>query len=146
LAQGQLLMSDSFPGQDRSKICLSSKVCLVNKCKSDLFVSASSLLYGICGEEVWNCLGRWLSRSPKHSLKLLSQVPLGVVLAVPPFNYPVNLAVSKIAPALMAGNTVVLKPPTQVGAFSGIQDNLRIFICLQLYQGLLHLRDLLGAT
>ena len=47
--------------------------------------------------------------------KLVSQVPLGVVLAVPPFNYPVNLAVSKIAPALMAGNTVVLKPPTQVG-------------------------------
>ena len=26
---------------------------------------------------------------------------------------PVNLAVSKIAPALMAGNTVVVKPPTQ---------------------------------
>lgn len=44
----------------------------------------------------------------------LVQVPLGVVLAVPPFNYPVNLAVSKIAPALMAGNTIVLKPPTQV--------------------------------
>lgn len=43
------------------------------------------------------------------------QVPLGVVLAIPPFNYPVNLAVSKLAPALMAGNAVVLKPPTQVG-------------------------------
>eukprot|EP00955_Chlamydomonas_euryale_P082680 363758-Chlamydomonas_euryale.AAC.12 len=43
-----------------------------------------------------------------------TQVPLGVVLAIPPFNYPVNLAVSKIAPALMAGNAVVLKPPTQV--------------------------------
>jgi glyceraldehyde-3-phosphate dehydrogenase (NADP+) len=41
-------------------------------------------------------------------------VPLGVVLAIPPFNYPVNLAVSKLAPALMAGNAVVLKPPTQV--------------------------------
>ena len=41
------------------------------------------------------------------------QVPLGVVLCIPPFNYPVNLAVSKIAPALMAGNTVVIKPPTQ---------------------------------
>ncbi len=37
------------------------------------------------------------------------------VLAIPPFNYPVNLAVSKLAPALMAGNAVVLKPPTQVG-------------------------------
>ncbi len=41
-------------------------------------------------------------------------MPLGVVLAIPPFNYPVNLAVSKLAPALMAGNAVVLKPPTQV--------------------------------
>jgi delta 1-pyrroline-5-carboxylate dehydrogenase len=43
------------------------------------------------------------------------QVPLGVILCIPPFNYPVNLAVSKIAPALMAGNAVVLKPPSQVG-------------------------------
>lgn len=42
------------------------------------------------------------------------QVPLGIVLAIPPFNYPVNLAVSKIVPALMAGNAVVLKPPSQV--------------------------------
>ena len=42
------------------------------------------------------------------------QIPLGVVLAIPPFNYPVNLAVSKIGPALIAGNAVVLKPPTQV--------------------------------
>lgn len=41
------------------------------------------------------------------------------MLAIPPFNYPVNLAVSKIAPALMAGNAVVLKPPTQ-GAIAGI--------------------------
>lgn len=35
-------------------------------------------------------------------------------------NYPVNLAVSKIGPALMAGNTVVVKPPTQ-GAVSALQ-------------------------
>ena len=48
-----------------------------------------------------------------RGLPVLAQVPLGVVLAIPPFNYPVNLAVSKIAPALMAGNTIVLKPPTQ---------------------------------
>ncbi len=47
------------------------------------------------------------------------QVPLGVVLCIPPFNYPLNLAVSKIGPALMAGNTVVLKPPTQ-GAATGV--------------------------
>ena len=39
--------------------------------------------------------------------------PLGVVLAIPPFNYPINLLISKLAPALIAGNTVVYKPATQ---------------------------------
>ena len=43
---------------------------------------------------------------------IVLQIPLGVVLAIPPFNYPVNLAVSKIAHALIAGNSIVLKPPT----------------------------------
>lgn len=71
LSEGKFLVSDSFPGNERNKLCLASKI------------------------------------------------PLGVVLAIPPFNYPVNLAVSKIAPALIAGNSVVLKPPTQ-GAVSGL--------------------------
>jgi glyceraldehyde-3-phosphate dehydrogenase (NADP+) len=64
-------MPDSFPGAERNKLCMSSKI------------------------------------------------PLGVVLAIPPFNYPVNLAVSKLAPALIAGNAVVMKPPTQ-GSVSGL--------------------------
>lgn len=36
--------------------------------------------------------------------------PLGVVAAITPWNYPLILACWKIAPALLAGNTVVLKP------------------------------------
>jgi acyl-CoA reductase-like NAD-dependent aldehyde dehydrogenase len=36
--------------------------------------------------------------------------PLGVVAAITPWNYPLMLAMWKIAPALLAGNTVVLKP------------------------------------
>jgi len=36
--------------------------------------------------------------------------PLGVVAAITPWNYPLLLAVWKIAPSLLAGNTVVLKP------------------------------------
>lgn len=36
--------------------------------------------------------------------------PLGVVAAITPWNYPVMLAASKIAPAILAGNSVVLKP------------------------------------
>eukprot|EP00270_Netrium_digitus_P008586 TRINITY_DN2578_c0_g1_i1.p1 TRINITY_DN2578_c0_g1~~TRINITY_DN2578_c0_g1_i1.p1 ORF type:complete len:506 (+),score=143.39 TRINITY_DN2578_c0_g1_i1:218-1735(+) len=71
LAEGKFLVSDSFPGNDRNKLCMASRI------------------------------------------------PLGVVLCIPPFNYPVNLAVSKLAPALIAGNAVVLKPPTQ-GAVSGL--------------------------
>lgn len=42
--------------------------------------------------------------------------PVGVVLAITPFNYPINTPVSKIAPALLAGNAVVFKPATQGGA------------------------------
>lgn len=38
------------------------------------------------------------------------RVPLGVVGAITPWNFPVLLAIWKIAPALVAGNTMVLKP------------------------------------
>lgn len=55
----------------------------------------------------------------RNKISVVTRVPLGVVLAISPFNYPVNLSVSKIAPALMAGNSVVLKPPTQ-GAISAL--------------------------
>ena len=37
-------------------------------------------------------------------------VPLGVVCAISPWNFPVSLSLWKIAPALIAGNTMVLKP------------------------------------
>ncbi|RLK52645.1 aminobutyraldehyde dehydrogenase [Microbacterium telephonicum] len=36
--------------------------------------------------------------------------PIGVVAQVTPWNYPLNMAIWKIAPAIAAGNTVVLKP------------------------------------
>lgn len=39
--------------------------------------------------------------------------PLGVVLAISPFNYPFNLLLAKLVPALISGNTVVYKPATQ---------------------------------
>ncbi|GAA0071559.1 NADP-dependent glyceraldehyde-3-phosphate dehydrogenase [Clostridium sardiniense] len=52
-------------------------------------------------------------------ISIVTREPLGVVLAISPFNYPVNLAGSKIAPALMAGNTVVFKPATQ-GSICGL--------------------------
>lgn len=49
----------------------------------------------------------------KGKFAITTREPVGVVLAISPFNYPVNLAASKIAPALAGGNTVILKPATQ---------------------------------
>ena len=45
-----------------------------------------------------NYVGFWLRR------------PVGVIAAISPFNFPLNLVAHKVAPALAAGNTVVLKP------------------------------------
>ncbi|HEC65046.1 MAG TPA: aldehyde dehydrogenase family protein [bacterium] len=57
---------------------------------------------------------------PKGSkIGLMSRVPLGVILAISPYNYPINLSITKIAPALIAGNTLVLKPATQ-GAIAAL--------------------------
>jgi len=39
--------------------------------------------------------------------------PLGVIAAISPFNFPLNLVAHKLAPALAAGNTVVLKPSSK---------------------------------
>lgn len=46
-------------------------------------------------------------------LTLVERVPLGVVVAVIPFNFPVELAMEKAAAALAAGNTVIVKLPPQ---------------------------------
>src|ERR671919_2649849 len=46
-------------------------------------------------------------------LALLLRFPVGVVAGITPFNAPFNLACHKVAPALAAGNVIVLKPPPQ---------------------------------
>ena len=63
--------------------------------------------------------GGGFEAASKNKLAVVRREPVGVVLAIAPFNYPVNLSGSKIAPALIAGNVVMFKPPTQ-GAISGL--------------------------
>jgi acyl-CoA reductase-like NAD-dependent aldehyde dehydrogenase len=46
-------------------------------------------------------------------LALTLRVPIGVIGAISPFNFPLNLVAHKIAPALAAGCAVVLKPASQ---------------------------------
>jgi len=40
------------------------------------------------------------------------RIPCGVVVAITPFNFPLNLVMHKVGPALAAGNTVIVKPAT----------------------------------
>ena len=46
----------------------------------------------------------------ERQIGITKRVPLGVIAAITPFNFPLNLALHKIAPAIAVGNTVVLKP------------------------------------
>ena len=50
-----------------------------------------------------------ISDTPQNRTEVRRR-PLGVVAAITPWNFPLMLAVWKIAPALLAGNTVVIKP------------------------------------
>src|SRR5919106_1857785 len=55
-----------------------------------------------------------LDADPSGSKKLgfTLRVPCGVVAAIAPFNFPLNLVCHKVGPALAAGNSVIVKPAT----------------------------------
>lgn len=48
--------------------------------------------------------------SGKKTMSFFRREPAGVIAAITPFNFPLNLVAHKLAPALVAGNAVVLKP------------------------------------
>ncbi|MDX1295385.1 MAG: aldehyde dehydrogenase family protein [Sulfurimonadaceae bacterium] len=48
--------------------------------------------------------------SGRKATAFFRREPVGVVAAITPFNFPLNLVAHKLAPALVAGNAVVLKP------------------------------------
>lgn len=49
----------------------------------------------------------------RHKKAMIEYVPIGIVLAITPFNFPINLAVHKIAPAFASGNVILFKPNPQ---------------------------------
>ena len=58
--------------------------------------------------------------SGPSSLVTATREPLGTVALVTPWNYPIEEAAIKLAPALAAGNSVILKPP-EIAPFSAIR-------------------------
>jgi gamma-glutamyl-gamma-aminobutyraldehyde dehydrogenase len=65
-----------------------------------------------CAECIDKIDGRVTSTDPS-ALHMILREPLGVVGAISPWNYPMLMATWKIAPALAAGNSVILKPAEQ---------------------------------
>ena len=55
-----------------------------------------------------------LSLQTKGRWGVVRRFPIGVISAITPFNFPLNLVAHKVAPALASGNTVVLRPSSQV--------------------------------
>ena len=60
--------------------------------------------------EAWRVGGDVLPADTPHTLLYSVRVPLGVVAIITPWNFPLSIPVWKMAPALVMGNTVVLKP------------------------------------
>ena len=71
------------------------------------FVVASEEAKRIPGEELMRM--DWTPAGNKK-MGIIKQFPIGPVAGIAPFNFPLNLAVHKIAPAIAAGCPIVLKP------------------------------------
>ncbi|MEW6223323.1 MAG: aldehyde dehydrogenase family protein [Chloroflexota bacterium] len=54
-----------------------------------------------------------LMASSRDRVGLTRRFPIGPIAAISPFNFPLNLAAHKVAPAIAAGNPIVLKPPSK---------------------------------
>jgi len=52
------------------------------------------------------------SPSAENRMGFFIRMPIGVIGAISPFNFPLNLVAHKVAPAIAAGNSVILKPAT----------------------------------
>ena len=51
---------------------------------------------------------------------MVRRFPVGIVAGITPFNFPLNLVAHKVAPAMASGNTIMLRPASQVAMTSGI--------------------------
>ncbi len=61
-------------------------------------------------EEAKRINGKWIKSEKPNQRFLTFKVPVGVIGAITPWNYPISMITRKIAPALAAGCTIVLKP------------------------------------
>jgi len=85
-------------------------------------VRRTALTFRLAAEEAVRFGGEWLAADLEPRVAdvtaSVERFPIGPVGAISPFNFPLNLAAHKLAPALAVGNPVVLKPPVQCPAIT----------------------------
>jgi acyl-CoA reductase-like NAD-dependent aldehyde dehydrogenase len=80
-------------------------------------VARGSLTFRTAAEEALRINGEWLpldwatANRGRHGV--VRRYPIGPVAGISPFNFPLNLAAHKVAPAIAAGCSIVLKPPSK---------------------------------
>jgi glyceraldehyde-3-phosphate dehydrogenase (NADP+) len=80
-------------------------------------VDRAAMTFNVAGEEARRLGGEVipldLAAHGQGRFAILRRFPLGPVSGISPFNFPLNLSAHKIAPAVAAGNTMVLKPASK---------------------------------
>ena len=80
-------------------------------------VERASLVFRLGAEEAERMHGEVipldLMPSSKERVGITRRFPIGPIAGISPFNFPLNLAVHKVAPAIATGNPIVLKPASK---------------------------------
>jgi glyceraldehyde-3-phosphate dehydrogenase (NADP+) len=80
-------------------------------------VIRGALTFRTAAEEALRINGEWLpldwAPANKGRHGIVRRYPIGPVAGISPFNFPLNLAAHKVAPAIAAGCSIVLKPPSK---------------------------------
>src|SRR3970282_38403 len=80
-------------------------------------VGRAALTFRTAAEEALRINGEWRPRDGTAANRgrsgIVRRYPIGPVAGISPFNFPLNLAAHKVAPAIAAGCSIVLKPPSK---------------------------------
>jgi glyceraldehyde-3-phosphate dehydrogenase (NADP+) len=80
-------------------------------------VARGALTFRTAAEEALRINGEWLpldwNATSRGRSGIVRRYPIGPVAGISPFNFPLNLAAHKVAPAIAAGCSIVLKPPSK---------------------------------
>jgi glyceraldehyde-3-phosphate dehydrogenase (NADP+) len=80
-------------------------------------VDRATLTFRLGAEEAERMVGETipldLNPASKGRVGITRRFPIGPIAGISPFNFPLNLAAHKVAPAIASGNPIVLKPPSK---------------------------------